>query len=69
MAPEKCSYQILSRNKKTGSKEKMNLILGNTNINEESKQGSKFFGITFDKYLIFDKQWMNYDQNYKADTI
>ena len=34
----------------------MNLILGNTNINEESKQDSKFFGLTFDKYLKFDKQ-------------
>ena len=55
MAPEKCSYIIFSKNKKTQNQEWINLKLGDKNIPNESIEGVKFLGITLDRYLSFDK--------------
>ena len=55
MAPEKCSYLLFSKNKKTAHLEQLALKIRNETIQNDSKKGLKFLVITFDKYLSFDK--------------
>jgi hypothetical protein len=56
MAPEKCSYMIFSKNKKTGYNEKLNLIFYNQSIPMEADNNVRFLGIRFDKHFSFKNQ-------------
>ncbi len=56
MAPEKCSYMIFSKNKKTGYSEKFSLIFYNQSIAMEAKNNVRFLGIRFDKHFSFKNQ-------------
>jgi hypothetical protein len=56
MAPEKCSYLIFSKNKKTGYNEKIDLNFYNELIPLESSNNVRFLGIRFDKHFSFKNQ-------------
>ena len=59
MAPEKCSYLIFSKNRKTFKDEWFDLEFGNSKIKNDSQEGVKFLGITLDRLCNFDKQILN----------
>ena len=56
MAPEKCSYLIFSKNKKTGYSEKLDIKLYNKSIPMEPENNTRFLGIRFDKHFSFKNQ-------------
>ena len=55
IAPSKCNYWIISKNRKTGNEEELALDMYNSRIPIDSSGNLKFLGIKFDKYLTFNK--------------
>ena len=62
MAPDKCSYIIFSKNKKTAKDEWFNLKIDNSLIKNDSPNEVKFLGIMLDRSCNFKKQ-LEYMEN------
>jgi hypothetical protein len=56
MAPEKCNYQVFSKNKKTGKAETLNIKLYDKPIPKDESNDLRFLGIKFDKFMSFKNQ-------------
>jgi exonuclease III len=54
LAPHKCSQLVMTRNKKTGGAQNLDIKICGEKINSES--APKYLGVLFDKYLCFKNQ-------------